>query len=63
MSLRCLGLADLELAVREVKRVTGCLELVVGGSGALVVSGGRANDLLRTVDFDIGITKEGTLGA
>ena len=61
MSLRCLGLADLEVAVREVKRVTGCLELVVGGSGALVVSEGRANDLLRTVDFDIGITKEGTL--
>ena len=61
MSLRCLGLADLEVAIREVKRVTGCLELVVGGSGALVVNEGRVDDLLRTVDFDIAITKEGTM--
>lgn len=61
MSLRQLGIADLEVAVREIKRVTGCLELVVGGSGALVASDARgADELLRTVDFDIGITKEGT---
>jgi hypothetical protein len=57
-SHRQLGIADLTVAVREVRRVTGCLELVVGGSGAL---GARAGDLLRTVDFDIGITQEGTL--
>lgn len=61
MSPRPLGITDLEVAVREVKRVTGCLELVVGGSGALVVSEERAEELLRTVDFDIGITKEGTM--
>jgi hypothetical protein len=60
-SHRQLGIADLTVAVREVRRVTGCLELVVGGSGALVALGARAGELLRTVDFDIGITQEGTL--
>ena len=61
MPHRQLGIADLTVAVREVRRVTGCLELVVGGSGALVALGARAGELLKTVDFDIGITKEGTL--
>lgn len=61
MTLRRLGIDDLEVAVREIKRVTGCLELVVGGSGALVVCEARAGELLRTVDFDIGITKEGAM--
>lgn len=61
MPHRQLGLDDLTVAVREVRRVTGCLELVVGGSGALVAFGAQAGELLRTVDFDIGITKEGTL--
>jgi hypothetical protein len=61
MSLRRLGIEDLTVAVREIKRVTGCLEIVVGGSGALVVSEAQAGELLRTVDFDIGITQEGSL--
>lgn len=61
MSHRRLGIDDLAVAVREIKRVTGCLELVVGGSGALVMSESQAGELLRTVDFDIGITKEGTM--
>lgn len=61
---RELGLEDLKTAIRHLKQVTDCRELVVGGRGALVawaVSG--SDELLRTVDFDIGITKEGqTLG-
>jgi hypothetical protein len=61
MSPRSLGLDDLATAVREVKRVTGCVEIVVGGRGALVVCEGPSEALVRTVDFDIGITKEGTL--
>ncbi|MCX6856453.1 MAG: hypothetical protein NTV80_16300 [Verrucomicrobia bacterium] len=59
MLQRSLDSADLEIAIRGVKQVTGCLELVIGGRGALVAWAPDSAELLRTVDFDVGITQEG----
>ena len=61
MLQRSLDLADLETAIRSIKQVTDCHELVLGGRGALVAWEPRSDELLRTVDFDIGITKEGRI--
>jgi hypothetical protein len=58
---RELSLADLKTAIRHIKQVTDCVELVVGGRGALVAWDSANDELRRTVDFDIGITREGRM--
>ena len=50
---------DLVTAIRHIKEVTGCIEVVVGGRGALVAFADSESGLLATLDFDVGILVEG----